>query len=171
MLKKLNLFLLFFSLFFCSTVSLNGDEHPNQNNAQTHSEKLSPQNPAQSPFDNFDMHPKDNDHFLSEFINMLATLAIIIILILIVSWFLKRMLNTRIQQINTTSDIKIIERRALTPKTTIYLLDIKGKGVALAESQNGVVLLSDLPVNAKSPTEPQPDFNKVLKEKMNERNP
>ena len=74
---------------------------------------------------------------MAEFMNMLTTLGIIVVVILIATWFLKKMVSSRIQQLNTTSVIKVIERRTLTPKTSLYLLDIKGTGFILAESIMG----------------------------------
>ncbi len=86
----------------------------------------------------------NNDRFFSEFMNMLLTLGFIVVLILIVSWLLRKLLNTRIQQANTNSDIKILERRSLSPKATIYLLEIRGKGLAIAETHSGVFNLGEI---------------------------
>lgn len=108
---------------------------------------------------------KDGDRFLSEFINMLTTLGVIVAIILIATWFLKRMVNTKIEQLNTTSLIKIVERRTLTPKTSLYLVDIKGAGFILAESINGVTSLGSFDVNEiEKPT----SFNGVMKSKSDE---
>jgi flagellar biogenesis protein FliO len=135
---------------------------PSPNNA------LSPYFPLEVP----NQADKGNDRFFTEFMNMLATLGFILALILIVAWFVKRMLNTRIQQINTTSPIKIIERRSLTPKTAIYLIEIYDKAIAIAESQNGVTSLADFfitPAKIESSKEPPSPFDKVLEEHMKRR--
>lgn len=103
-----------------------------------------PDAPAVYPFEeNLDSPISTDDHFIKGFMSMLASLGIIIALLLIVSWFFKKMMNTRLQQLNTTSDIKILERRSLSPKATIYLLEIKGKGIVIAESSNGLTRLAD----------------------------
>lgn len=106
------------------------------------------------------------DRFFSEFLNMLVTLSLIIILILIAAWFLKRMLNTRMQQVNSTSPIKILERRALTPKTAVYLLDIHGKGFVIADSQNGVTNLGEISLDAVASVaeDDQSAFRKVYED-------
>ena len=95
---------------------------------------------------------------------MMATLGLIISLILIVAWFLKRMLNSRQEQANATSLIKVIERRSLSPKTAIYLLEIEGKSVLISESHNGVTHLTDYNTpEEKEETQPLPSaFNKLL---------
>ncbi len=87
--------------------------------------------------------PTTDEHFLKDFMSMLTTLGLIIVFIFFVSWFLKKMLNSRLQQLNTTSEIKILERRALTPKSAIYLIEIKGKEMVIGESSNGLSLLAD----------------------------
>lgn len=96
--------------------------------------------------------PQDlkEEHFGKNLLQMLITLSIIVSMIFIMTWFLKKILNTRIQQLNTSSNIKILERRSLTPKTTIYLLEIEGKGFIVAESTNGLVSLSNFDVNAST---------------------
>jgi flagellar biogenesis protein FliO len=105
----------------------------------------------------------ETNKFLTEFVNMMATLGLIISLILIVAWFLKRMLNARQDVANTTSLIKVVERRALSPKTVIYLLDIEGKSIIISESQNGVTRLADYTAMAEEETKQLPSaFNKLL---------
>lgn len=92
----------------------------------------------------------DTDHFMHEFINMLTTLGIIVAFVLIATWFLKKMFNTRIEQLNTNSVVKVIERRVLNPKTTIFLLEIKGRGLIVAESANGLTHLGDFDVGKQT---------------------
>jgi flagellar biogenesis protein FliO len=109
-----------------------------------------------------------SDKFLSEFISMLATLGLIIALILIVAWFLKRMVNARQDQANETSIIKVLERRSLSPKTAIYLLDVEGKSLIIAESVNGVTHLVNYNTSedeeGKHSEIPSP-FKKILEQK------
>lgn len=89
----------------------------------------------------------ETDRFLSEFLSMLATLGLIIALILFIAWFLKRMVNAKIEEANLTSSIKIIDKRNLSPKTIIYMIEVNGKGVLVAESQNGVASLGSYPAD------------------------
>jgi flagellar biogenesis protein FliO len=93
----------------------------------------------------------DDDQFYSQFLSMLSTLGIVVAVILFITWVLKQLLSTRIQQMNSSSAIKILERRSLTPKTAIYLLDVYGKGIAIAESQNGVTRLSEFSIVDSTP--------------------
>lgn len=122
-----------------------------------------PSNPPKNYFD-IKVEDKENDRFLSEFINMMTTLGIIVVIILIATWFLKKMVNSRIQQLNTSSYIKIVERRTLTPKTSLYLLDIHGKGFIVAESTNGVTSLGSFDVNEIEKNQPV-SFSDVMEKK------
>lgn len=106
-----------------------------------------------------------NDRFMAELMNMLFTLGLIILLILGVSWVLKRMLNTRVQQINTTSLIKVLERRVLSPKTSIYVLEIDDVKLVIADSHNGVFRLAELPLEQKESKE-NGAFEKLMQEKL-----
>lgn len=125
---------------------------------------------------NTDNNKMPDDHFMSDFISMLASLGLLVALILIVSWFLKRFLNTRIQSMNTTSSIKIIERRALTPKTSIYLIEVNNRNIVIAEHTHGVTKLSEMGVDESEQEEEEPEkssaFGEILKNKMSkETNP
>jgi flagellar biogenesis protein FliO len=83
-----------------------------------------------------------DSHFFQEFLSMLFSLGIILGAIFFLMWVLRRMTNVRMEQVNLTSSIKVLERRALSPKTTIYILNVSGKAITIADSHNGVTLLS-----------------------------
>jgi len=82
--------------------------------------------------------------FLSEFVRMLSILGMMIGALLLVAWVLKRIMHTRIQQMNATSTIHIIERRALAPKSALYLLEVEGQRMVVAESPAGIQHLTNL---------------------------
>ena len=90
---------------------------------------------------------KETDRFLSEFVSMLATLGLVLALILFIAWFLKRMVNAKIEEANLTSSIKIIDKRNISPKTSVYMIEVNGKGIIVAESQNGVASLGTYPTD------------------------
>lgn len=119
------------------------------------------------PFE--DLIPKpvpQDDRFFTELLNMLATLGLILALILFAAWFLKRMMTSRLNQINTSNSIKIVERRVLSQKTMLYVIEYENINVLIAESQNGVAKLAELPIEKERslPAEvefPSP-FTKIL---------
>ena len=111
---------------------------------------------------------EQGDRFFSEFVKMLGILGLILGLILLMAWVLKKVMNTRIQQINTTSPIKVLESRTLSPKSAIYLLEIQGREIAVAESLNGVTFLGEFPQVAESSEDLARNpvsFSKILEEK------
>ena len=88
--------------------------------------------------------------FASDFIKMLSTLGLLTALLLFVSWYLKRLTKTRVQQLNTSSAIKIIEQRQLSARSTIYLIELDGKSFAIGESSGNICMLGELPSQAST---------------------
>ncbi len=105
--------------------------------------------------------------FFGELVNMFFVLGFIIAAMLIIAWVLKRLLNTRLQQMNTTSPIKILERRSLTPKSAVYLLEIHGKGIIIGETPHGITSLGEVVLPEEDQDrEPPKSFGKILEDKM-----
>lgn len=82
--------------------------------------------------------------FFDEMMHMFLILGGILVAMLVVAWSLKRLLNTRMEQINADSQIKIIEKRHLSPKSILYLVELQGKRYLLGEGPQGVVSLGDV---------------------------
>ena len=133
-------------LYFLLSISLLSAETaaPAVQNEQTQVQTQPEQIPS------FAEEPKNGEEgdsrFFQEFLSMLFSVGIILGAIFVLMWILKRMMNARMEQVNLKSSIKIIERRPLSPKTTIYILEIHGKTVTIADSHNGVALLSQSPL-------------------------
>lgn len=79
--------------------------------------------------------------FAVQFMHMMTTVGLLIAVVLVSTWVLKRMMQTRVEKVNLTSSIKILEQRAVTTKTVVSLIEIRGKEFAIAESGTGVTLL------------------------------
>jgi flagellar biosynthetic protein FliO len=93
--------------------------------------------------------PSDEQHggeeaFTAAFANMLKTLAFLVGALLLASWMLKKFLATRNQQLNGAGSIKILEQRPLSHRTALYIVEIEEKRFVLAESAQGVSLLTEL---------------------------
>lgn len=82
-------------------------------------------------------------NYWAEFANMLMTLAFIIVLIIVTVWVLKKVMRSRVQNLNRSAGIKILERRPLNQKSSLYLVNILGKGVVISESQAGVQVITE----------------------------
>lgn len=89
-----------------------------------------------------DLGESNGERFFWEFVNMLSTLGVILVVLLIIVWFLKRFNQTRLDQLNTNSSIKVLERRAISQKSVIYLVEIEGSALVFAESVNGITQLT-----------------------------
>jgi flagellar biogenesis protein FliO len=150
--KAVFFFIISFSIVFCSFGYADERSAPNHTaptlpNDSTMEKEI----PIFPPEKLIGAPSEQTNTFIKEFIGMLTTLGLIISLMLIVAWFLKRMVNARLEQRNITSAIKITERRTLSPKTALYLLEVYDKTVLIAESQNGVSRLAEF---AGEPAEP-----------------
>lgn len=88
-------------------------------------------------------------NYMSEFVNMLITLVFVVVLIFVTVWFLKKILRSRIKTLNRSNGIKILERRPLNPKASLYLVDILGKGVVISESPAGIHVITEFPESVK----------------------
>lgn len=109
-----------------------------------------PETPPQPAYEDIHSGKEEADRFTTELLNMVMTLLFFIGVILALSWFLKRILSARQQQVNTQSSIKILEQRNLSSKTFIYLLDVRGHTLVVAESPTSLSLLASLPTESPS---------------------
>jgi flagellar biosynthetic protein FliO len=114
--------------------------------SQLSAEESAPQTPTQQPLkttEAVDWKGAANDYdFTSEMLNMVTTLVLLLLGMLALSWVIKRFLSAREQQMNETSGIKILERRSLHPKAAIYLIEVGGEEIVIAESPMGITRLS-----------------------------
>jgi flagellar protein FliO/FliZ len=159
-----------FACFFFLSPLYGQESHPAQQMPESHVERvemprnqpseINPNNhydPASDPFLN---EPQtEAGDFQSKFLNMLVMLGLLIGLMIGASWFLKRMMNTRQNQLNTDSYITVLETRQLSPRSTIYVLEVKGQGIVIGESATGIHLLTKFHLDADQETnEPQNPF-------------
>ena len=84
------------------------------------------------------------DSFQSKFFNMLFILFLLIGFMILASWALKRMMKTKVTQLNSASSIKVLETRTLSPRATLYLIEVQGKSFLIAESPSHVTHLAAL---------------------------
>ena len=103
------------------------------------------------------VNPSEPDDYQSKFMNMLFMLGLLIGFMLFASWLLKRMSRSRVTNLNQGSDIKVLETRYLSPRATLYLLDIHGKNILIAESPMGVSHISSF----RSIEDDENDFQKT----------
>lgn len=86
---------------------------------------------------------EDTGRFMGEFFKMLFVLGGMVAVLLAISWYMKRLTNQQFSKGNDDSLIKVIERRSLSARTMIYVLDIEGKTFVVGETPQGLVRLGD----------------------------
>lgn len=82
-------------------------------------------------------------NYWTEFINMMLTLGFILVLIFASVYILKKIMRSKTKYLNQSTGIKIVERRVLSQKASLYLVNILGKGVVISESQAGIQLITE----------------------------
>lgn len=93
-----------------------------------------------------------NAKYETIFMNTMVILVLIIVGAFVCVWAYRRFTNTKISQLNHMRSIKIIERRPLSPKSMLYLVEINGKQLLLSESQLEVRALSPVESTEEPPT-------------------
>ena len=127
----------------------------------------------------FDDSPIGEISYWKEFSRMMMILGFILGVVLLLAWLLRGFLNKRIKQINQTNIIKVLERRNLSQKSMIYLVEIYNKQYLIGDSSaGGVQFLADCkPLEAKETIEEEPllsktskfSFMQILQRKLNEK--
>lgn len=99
----------------------------------------------------------------SQFVNMLLTLGFVLVLIFASVWVLKKIMRSRLATLNRCNGIKILERRPLNSKASLYLVDILGRGIVISESTAGIHLVTEFP--------PDVDVQDLIDEKQEDLKP
>ena len=68
------------------------------------------------------------------FLKMFLTLVALIVGVFLMVWVLKRLAHGRLSSSNGKS-IHVLEKKPLSPKTMLYLIEVDGKQTVIAESQ------------------------------------
>jgi flagellar biogenesis protein FliO len=129
MLKKILIFIVFCttSLAFCQTPSPTSS-------SQEQTQQASPALPTQ------EIPPLPSSTQLTQsyegsFIRVIVSLLGLIILVVLTFWILKRLGRARFGKFGSDKSIHIIERRPLSPKSVLFLVQIGNKRVLVSESQ------------------------------------
>jgi flagellar biogenesis protein FliO len=135
MMKK---FLLVLLVFCCSYSLYAKEKQGNTIKEGILTDWVSQQEHPDIILDNDEHKEPEKDSFEAKFMNMLVVLGLLIGFMILASWALKKMMRTRVQQMNISSDIKLVETRHLSPRCTLYLVEIQGSSLLIAESPSTV---------------------------------
>lgn len=68
------------------------------------------------------------------FLKMMLTFGILILLLFGTYWMIRRLIRMRLEKGVGTASIQVVEKRMISPKTMLYLVEVEGKKVLIAES-------------------------------------
>lgn len=90
-----------------------------------------------------DDHETLTQNFESMFFKTIIALVVLVTALIVLTKVVKRMSGTRIRNVNGQKTIKVLEKRAISPKSALYLVEIAGKQIVIAESQLEVRAISE----------------------------
>ncbi|HEU64098.1 MAG TPA: hypothetical protein ENH96_01740 [Chlamydiae bacterium] len=95
--------------------------------------------------DKEDLYPVfETAEYKPAFFKMLLILIALIALIFLTFWIFRRLMRMRLTQANLTKNIKILEKRAISPKSLLYIVEINGKKILISESNLEVRKIKEL---------------------------
>ena len=84
------------------------------------------------------------------FVKMLLTFVILILLLFGTYWFVRRLIRFRLQRGIGSSSIHILEKKMISTKTMLYLVEVENKKVLLAESHLEIKRLESFPSQSET---------------------
>ena len=139
--------LMFLSLFFAVTTwAQDTDTSDQKETKQIHETQSShidspSTEPTTTPSPDLDQATASYE---TAFIKTIVVLVGILVLIFLTIWMFKKVSNGRLKSFNYLKSIKILEKRPLSPKSMLYLIEVGGKQILLAESQLQIKTLTKL---------------------------
>ncbi len=88
--------------------------------------------------------PLQTNELGAALIKMLLTFIALGLLLFVSYWFLRRLIQSRLQKGTGEHRIEIVEKRMISPKTMLYLIQIDGKQILFAESHLEIKALTTL---------------------------
>jgi len=80
--------------------------------------------------------------FYAEFLHMLWSLGLILGVFIAIAYVLKRIMHAKVEKANVTCGIKILERRALSQKTSLYVIQVGNVDALIADTHQGVTVIA-----------------------------
>lgn len=84
------------------------------------------------------------------FVKMFLTLIALIVLMGLSFWFLRRLVRNRANRSSSQQMIQILEKRMISPKSMLFLVEVEGQKILLAESQHEIRRLQNWPYPTES---------------------
>lgn len=84
-------------------------------------------------------------------LRMMTALGIILVFLALSYWLLKRFLRHRQTKGGNAQAIQVIEKRMISPKTMLYLVEVDGKKILFAESHLEIQELGRSELDERAP--------------------
>ncbi|NNM43999.1 MAG: hypothetical protein HKM07_06615, partial [Chlamydiae bacterium] len=148
--KKSSILLLFLALLFTSFFSSKNAKTPETPATEQVEEAPQPATPATTPEPSAptsaSVPSSDSDKltasYESSFGKMIFSLLGLFLLIILSIWFLRRMKNAGFKGNSYQKSVRILERKPISPKSTLYVIEAMGKKILISESQHEVRALT-----------------------------
>lgn len=85
-----------------------------------------------------------SSQFQKSFFRMLSLITAFILVIIFCFWIFRRIVHNKAKMANQSKSIKILEKRVLSPKSMLFLVEVEKEKVLIAESQVKVETLHTL---------------------------
>jgi len=89
--------------------------------------------------------------FGSQVVGMLFALSFVVGLVIAAAWLLKRLTSGKIRFGNHAHKIQIVERRPLSQKSSLYLIEVEGRRLVISDSPSGARTLCELGEKGEKP--------------------
>lgn len=86
------------------------------------------------------------ESYETAFIKTILVLVALLVLVVLTVWMFRRISHGRLRNMNYLKSVKILEKRPLSPKSMLYLIEVSGKQVLIAESQLEIRPITSLEV-------------------------
>ena len=77
----------------------------------------------------------------------------LLLLVFLAVWVLRKLSSSRTRHMNLLKTVKVLEKRPISPKSILYLVEVAGRKVLISESQLEVRTISHLDWIELPPTE------------------
>jgi len=94
-----------------------------------------------TPLSQADLPPGD---YGMQFVKMFLTMIALVALFGLSIWFLRRLVRNRLERGTGAHLIQVIEKKMISPKTMLYIVEIEGKKILFAESHLEIKKLQDI---------------------------
>lgn len=78
---------------------------------------------------------KATESYETAFIKTIIVLVGLLVLVILTVWMFRKISHGRLRGMNVLKTVKILEKRPLSPKSMLYLIEVGGKQVLISESQ------------------------------------